>query len=117
MSKIQKILASAAIFSPSFALAAADTSIVTSWISAVQTFVEAVVPVLMALGLVYFLWGIVKYIMAGSDETKKVDAKKIIVNGLIGLFLMVAVWGLVQVIVTTTGVSTTQSFNKPNVPK
>jgi hypothetical protein len=38
------------------------------------------------LALLFFLWGIVKYIFAQGNETAKVDGKNIMLWGLIGLF-------------------------------
>lgn len=114
MNKIQRlILATVFVAMPSFALA---TETIPDMITTVGTLVGATVPVLMGLGLIYFLWGVIQYIRSASDETKKVDAKKIIIRGLIGLFSMVAVWGLVEVIRATLGVDASKTYSAPQIP-
>ena len=63
------------------------------------------VQVLIAAAVVLFLFGVVKYIASGEDETKRKEAKSYIVYGIIGLFVMVSVWGLVGILTGTFGVN------------
>lgn len=64
--------------------------------------VVAIIPLIFALALVFFLWGVMKFIMA-SDSTKKEEGKKFIVAGLIGLFVMTSLWGIVNIVSKTLG--------------
>lgn len=64
---------------------------------------NAVIPVLIALGVVYFVWGVISYVIGADEEAKKKGRDKII-YGIIGLAVIVAVWGLVNVLVNTFGV-------------
>ena len=34
----------------------------------VQTIINAIIPVLIALGVVYFVWGVVQYVIGDSEE-------------------------------------------------
>jgi len=63
------------------------------------------VPLIVSLAVVYFLFGIVKYLLSAGDETKRKESIKVITFGLIALFVMVSVWGLVSLITNTFGVS------------
>lgn len=56
---------------------------------------------LIALGVIYFLWGVVKFINAADNEEKLEDGKKTIVYGLLAVFVMVSIFGLVGVLVQT----------------
>ncbi len=58
---------------------------------------------LVAAAILVFIFGVVKYIIAG-DEEGKASAQKIILYGVIGLFAIVAVWGLVALLGGTIGV-------------
>lgn len=58
-----------------------------------------VIPFLVLLATVIFIWGIVKYITAGGDEQRLKEAKNIIIWGIIALAVMVSVWGLVYVLI------------------
>lgn len=68
--------------------------------------VIAVIPIIFALALVFFLWGVMKFIMA-SDTKNKEESKKFIMAGLIGLFVMTSVWGIIKILSTTLGIDTT----------
>lgn len=59
-----------------------------------------VIPVLIALGVVYFVWGVVQYFIGGGDEAKTEGRNKIIF-GIIGLAVIIAMWGLVYLLVNT----------------
>jgi hypothetical protein len=68
--------------------------------------VAAVLPLIFSAALLFFLWGVMKFIGA-SDSTKKEEGKKFIVAGLIGLFVMTGVWGIVKIVGTTFGLENT----------
>ncbi len=51
------------------------------------------IPVLIALALVVFFWGLIKYIRSG----KSAGGKDIMIAGLVGLFIMVSVWGIIRI--------------------
>lgn len=63
--------------------------------------VDYAIVILMSVATIVFLWGIIKYIGSGADEKAKEASKGIIKAGIIGLFLMVAIWGIVKVLTTT----------------
>jgi hypothetical protein len=58
--------------------------------------VIAIIPLIFSAALLFFLWGVMKFIMA-SDSAKKEEGKKFIINGLIGLFVMTALWGIISI--------------------
>jgi Type IV secretion system pilin len=59
------------------------------------------IPIIFSLALVVFLWGIVKYIVPAGDETSIAEGRTMMIYGLIGLAVMVAVWGLVGLVTKT----------------
>ncbi|OGI78683.1 hypothetical protein A3F19_01840 [Candidatus Nomurabacteria bacterium RIFCSPHIGHO2_12_FULL_37_29] len=61
---------------------------------------NSIIPVLLALGVVYFVWGVVQYVIANEEEVKKKGRERII-YGIIGLAIIVSLWGLVNIVVTT----------------
>ncbi len=64
-----------------------------------SSLVNPAVGILMTLALVAFFWGLVKYIYsAGSGKD---EGKMIMVWGVVALFVMVSVWGLVKLISNT----------------
>lgn len=83
---------------------------VTSLIRLVGYWLNLLVPVLMAAALVVFFWGLVQYIF------KKKGAKDIMTAGLLGLFVMASVWGIIRLAQNTLGVNNNATVNPPYVP-
>ena len=55
-------------------------------------------PMLVAIAVIILLVAILGYIKAGGDEDKKKTYKDLMIYGIIGLFVMVSVWGLVSIL-------------------
>lgn len=66
----------------------------------VRGLVAALVPLIIGLAVLYFLWGVLQYVTAGDSEKQK-DATRTMVMGVIVLFVMVSVWGLVALLQDT----------------
>lgn len=62
--------------------------------------IDSLIPIIIGIALIVFIWGIIRYVITSSESDKK-EAVSIIIYGLITLFVMVAVWGLVAVIGNT----------------
>ena len=73
-----------------------------------------VTPVLVTIAVIYFIYTVIVYTMSGDDK-KKADAKKNIIPALIGLFLIVAFWGILSVVSNTFNVGPEQ-LRKEHIP-
>ncbi|MCI0597841.1 pilin [Candidatus Parcubacteria bacterium] len=63
-----------------------------------------VVPLIFAVAFLLFIWGVFQYFIAGgADEDKRKKGREFIVYGIIGFFLMIAIWGIVRLSVNTFG--------------
>jgi len=67
---------------------------------------------IIAAAVIMFLWGVFKFIRAEGDD--KQAGKEFIVWGLVGLFVMVSVWGLVSILSNTFILNNT-SINVPSL--
>ena len=77
-----------------------------------------VVPILITLAVIVFVWGVFVYVIA-SDEEAKTTGRNRMIFGLIGLLVIVAVWGLVRLLANTfLGPNATgqQTIVFPSVP-
>lgn len=82
--------------------------------SAARNIVEQIlVPLAFIIGLLMFFWGIVKYIKSEGDD--KAQGKKIMVWGIVAIFVMSAVWGLVAFIGEELGVDYIKDATIPGV--
>ncbi len=86
---------------------------ITTIINKVRDVFTTLIPLLMMVVVAVFLWGIVKYITAAGDEEKAKVAKGYIIYGLIGLFVMIAMWGIVSILATTLGVTPGGTITPP----
>lgn len=69
---------------------------VESLINRFHNIVVALIGVVASLALLVFFWGIVKYIASADDEKSKDSGKRLMIGGVIGLFVMFSVFGLVR---------------------
>lgn len=68
----------------------------------------AVIPVFISLAVVLFVWGVVMYVIASDEEAKKRGKDKMI-YGIIGLAVIIAMWGFVKILTNTFGLSAPDS--------
>lgn len=68
--------------------------------------IRSVLPLLISLAVVGFIWGIIKYFINPDNEEQKKKGKDFMVWGLIALFVIVSMWGIVGVLSNTFGVKT-----------
>ena len=74
---------------------------------------NTIIPILITLGVVYFVWGVITYVISSDEEAKKAGRDRIIF-GIIGLAVIVGMWGLVNILSSTFGVSSSNSGSVPN---
>jgi hypothetical protein len=67
----------------------------------------AIIPLIFTLAFLFFLWGMVMYIRGSDDVKKREESKKFIYWGIIGLTVMISVWGIVKIVNTTFGFGNT----------
>jgi hypothetical protein len=63
--------------------------------------ISLAIPVIVVLALLYFFWGLARFILNAGGGKEKEDAKNIMVWGIIGLFVMISIWGIVRVLEAT----------------
>ncbi len=83
-------------------LRAQEPETFTDVVNIVIDFSNLVIYFLIALSIVVFMWGVMKvWIVSGGDAYKVQEGKKYVVAGIVGLFVMVTVWGLVRILAIT----------------
>mgnify|MGYP003526921522 FL=1 len=58
--------------------------------------INPLIGLLTGLAVLFFVWGIVQYILYAGDEKKKVSAKDTMVYGVVALFVLFSFWGIVK---------------------
>ena len=75
-----------------------STGTIGGFAATVQYLLNIIVPIVMTLALIYFFLGLAKYIYSASDDEKKGEGRNQMIYGVIALFVMATVWGLVGVL-------------------
>ena len=83
-------------------IALAQGNLINLLVLALQV-VNLVIPLLIAIALIVFFWGLIKYI-SGAGGEKSDSGKRIMIAGIVALFIMVSIWGIIRLIGNTVGI-------------
>jgi len=76
-----------------------------------KVLINPFIVLLFALALVYFLYGVVEFIANAENSDKRTEGKSHMIWGVIGMFIMMAVFTIMQIIANTIGSSATIPHN------
>ncbi|MDO8593342.1 MAG: hypothetical protein Q7R59_00340 [bacterium] len=64
-----------------------------------------IVPVIFALAFLVFIWGIMNYFfLNGGDEAKRSEGRQFALWGILGMVVLFAVWGFINLLLSTLGI-------------
>lgn len=108
---------STVLLAPLSALAAVNNASLTYYKDFIVGTINGVlVPVLMALALLFFIWGVFKYYIKGADsDTERETGHKFILWSVIGFTVIVSMWGLVNIVTSVLLPNTTVNTH-PDYP-
>jgi hypothetical protein len=71
------------------------------------------IPLAFALCLLYFFWGVAKYIRTGAGGEKAAEeGKRVMIWGIVGLFVAFSIWGIIKFIQNELSIPPIQTVNK-----
>jgi len=110
MKKLAYTAAAFALLVPSAAFAqGGDLGNLQDIINGLGNIVDVATPVVVGIALLAFFWGLARYIFSAGDDEKKKEGRNIMIWGVVALFVMIAVWGIVRFIGDALGVTPEQS--------
>ena len=71
----------------------------------VKFIIQPLVTLLFALALAFFVWGLAMFILNADNPDKRKEGQQAIIWGIVGLFIISAVIGILAVVTNTFGVS------------
>jgi len=74
-----------------------------------------IIPYTVSLGLLLFIWGLAKFIAHSGNEKSVAQGKHFMIWGIIVLFVMVSVWGIIGLMQTMTGANPATAAPTPPV--
>lgn len=105
-----------ALFIPSALVFAQPVTTVSQLIARLTELLVVIIPFIIGLTVLVILWGIFLYITKAGEEEKRSEAKLYIIWGIFSLFVMVSLWGFVNVLDTTFNLDKTVPKNLPQAP-
>lgn len=64
---------------------------------------KGVVPAIVSLSLLYFIYGLLKFLFSAGDASKRKEGTKVMLNGIIALTVMLTVWSIVGILTNIIG--------------
>ncbi len=89
----------------------ADAVTFLDTLNLINRFLNALVPMVITIAILYFFWGLVSYMMKVGE--KREEAIQQMIWGVIAIFVMVSIWGVIKLLQATFKVGDTN----PVIPK
>ena len=115
---MKKILLSTGIFlTPVMVFAQANPNVqnVQNFFDQVGALLTSLLPILVTLAVVLFFWGLAVFIFSAGNEDGRERGKQIMIWGVIALFIIVSIWGIVAFLGNLFGIEQGGSAPVPNV--
>ena len=99
---MKKLLFIGTILAPSFAFAV-DTTPLSTFVTNMGGVVNQLIPLLSSVVVLAFFYGLIKYVLSAGDDEASKKAKSYMIRGIIGMFVLATIWGIVGFIQQTIG--------------
>lgn len=77
--------------------------------------IKALIPIMVGVAVVVFIYGVIRYVLAGGDGEKRKEGTKFMIAGIIGLFVIASLYGLIFVLQEAFGVQGGGSITPPTI--
>ncbi len=88
----------------------ADAVTLAHTLKVVSGIINAIIPIVLALAVLFFFWGLAMYMFKAGEN--KEEGLNIMIMGTIAIFVMVSIWGIIRVLQQTFQVDSA----KPIIP-
>ncbi len=97
VSRLTYTLLALALFTPIISSAAVPLSGVKSLLLSIKDIINtAVIPLMFALALIFFFWGMGQFILHANEEKTRTEGKQKMIWGVIALFVMLSIYGIIE---------------------
>jgi len=83
----------------------AEASVQTLMKSINKVIINPLIVFLFALAVVYFIYGLIRYLLNPDNEEIRKGSRQHMLWGIIGMFIMISVFGILSLIMNTLGVT------------
>lgn len=116
---MNKIIYGAMSLLPTLALATGGQqtlSNLTGFVNQAKVILGLLIPMAFALAIIYFFYGVAKFILSAGDPAAAEKGKSIMIYGVIAIAVMASVYGIVAYLQNTIGVNPNSTITVPSVP-
>jgi predicted PurR-regulated permease PerM len=99
-----------------FAQGAGGTlSNLTGFVTQAKAIIDLLIPMAFALAIIYFFYGVAKYIGKAGDPKEAAAGKSIMIYGVIAIAVMASLYGIIAYLQNTVGVTTGNTITVPKL--
>lgn len=104
---MNKIIYGAMSLFPVFAFAQANVTLgkATDLVRQGKIIIDLLIPMAFALAIIYFFYGVAKYISKAGDPKEAAAGKSIMIYGVIAIAVMASLYGIIFYLQTSLGVN------------
>lgn len=113
---MKKFIYTALASVPTLAFAQANLSGISNLVTQAGQIIAKLIPIMFALAIVYFFWGLITYIRSAGDPKAAAEGRSIMIYGLIAIAIMASLYGLITWLQQTLGINGGGSVVLPTVP-
>jgi hypothetical protein len=95
----------------------AGAQTIQTLIGTISNILSLLIPMALSAALIAFFWGLVRFLYAGNEGNaeSRTAGINIMVGGILALFVMVSVWGIVTLLQRSLGISSVTRVPAPGV--
>ncbi len=97
------------LFSPNIAYASGNFESFLTNVN--KLIVNPLIGLLFALAIVYFLYGVMEFVGNAENEEARTTGKSHMVWGIIGIAIMLGVWGILNIVINTFNINSSGNIN------
>jgi multisubunit Na+/H+ antiporter MnhB subunit len=101
---------------PLVAFAQANLEPIRQIVQAAGSIIQGLIPILIGLAIVVFFWGLIKYVWGEKGEVNQARGRSIMTAGLVALFVMVSLWGIILLAQDALNIQTVRQLPAPRIP-
>ncbi len=108
---MKKIISAAISLAPSLAFAQQINN-VNDLTRTLTSIGNVVIEILIAFAIIYIIFNVIRFIMAADKPEDRNSIGKAILWGIVGLFVILSIWGLVRILTSTFRTDTNAPTNQ-----